>query len=381
VTTSASARIQHRPRVLSVGPDPDGRGGMVTVTRLMMRHCGPVAELSVVRTHVDGPLARRVAVWVGGTARVLLRLVTRRVDVLHLHVSRRGSILRKIILAHAAGALRVPLVLHCHAGQFSDEFRAMPRAVQRLVAAGFRRADQLVVLGDRWRNDYVDLIGIPADRVVVVTNPVELPAAVPPRPGPPVRIAYLGRFDEGKGTADLLRAMAALPADIRSRSLLSMAGDGDVDGVRTLCTALGLDGVVRISGWFGPRERDAVLAESSVFVLPSYHEGLPMAMLEAMAWGVVPVVTPVGSIPEIVVDGHNGLLVQPGDVAGIAAAVARLVADPELVARLSTAARSSAARHGTEPFVRRLAQVWAAARATRSSVARPTGGSRADTAA
>lgn len=354
-----------RPRVLSVGPDPDGRGGMVAVTRLMLRHCGSVADVDAVRTHVDGSVPRRLAVWASGTVNVLRRLRSGRVDVLHLHVSRRGSILRKLVLAHAAAALRVPLVLHCHAGQFSDEFRAMPRPLQRAVAAGLRRADRLVVLGEGWRRDYVELIGIPAERVVVLTNPVELPAEVPARGTSPVRIAYLGRMEQAKGTSDLLEAVAALPAAVRARVHLAMAGDGDVDGTRAHVHSLGLADTVSVAGWFGPEERDAALAAATVFVLPSYHEGLPMAMLEAMAWGVVPVVTPVGSIPEVVTDDRDGLLVSPGDVDGIAKALQRLVEDPELTSRLAGAARRTAEQHGVDPFVRRLAQVWDDARSAR----------------
>lgn len=354
-----------RPRVLSVGPDPDGRGGMVAVTLLMRRHCESVAEIEVVRTHVDGSAPRRLAVWAGGTVSVLRRLLSRRVDVLHLHVSRRGSIARKIVLAHAAATLRVPLVLHCHAGQFSDEFRAMPRPLQRVVAAGLRRADRLIVLGEGWRRDYIELLGIPAERVVVLTNPVELPAEVPARGTSPVRIAYLGRMERAKGTTDLLEAVAALPAAVRARVHLAMAGDGDVDGTRAHVHALGLADTVSVAGWFGPEERDAALAAATVFVLPSYHEGLPMAMLEAMAWGVVPVVTPVGSIPEVVTDDRDGLLVSPGDVDGIAKALQRLVEDPELTHRLAGAARRTAEQHGVGPFVRGLAEVWDAARSAR----------------
>lgn len=351
-----------RLRVLTVGPDPDGRGGMVTVTRLMLRHTADVADLTAIGTHVDAGVARRLWAWGSGTARVVTRLLGRRVDVLHLHVSRRGSILRKLILAHAAAASRTPLVVHCHAGQFADEFRAMPRPLQRVVAAGLRRADRLVVLGEGWRRSYVELIGIPADRVVVLTNPVELPVRVPERPATPVRVAYLGRMEQAKGTFDLLDAVASLPPAVRDRMHLSMAGDGDVEGTRERVRAAGLTGTVQVAGWFTPDERDAALAAASVFVLPSYHEGLPMAMLEAMAFGVVPVVSPVGSIPEIVVDESNGLLVEPGDMAGLAKALQRLVEDPELTSRLAAAARSTAEQHGTEPFVRRLAEVWQAAR-------------------
>lgn len=347
-----------RPRVLSVGPDPEGRGGMVAVTHLMIRHCTEVADLTVVRTHVDGSAARRVATWVAGTAKVLRRLARREVDVLHLHVSRRGSILRKVTLVPAARLFRVPLVLHCHAGQFSDEFRAMPRPLRGLVAAAFRQADLLLVLGARWRSDYVELIGIPPERVVVVTNPVEAPAELPARPASPVRLAYLGRYQEGKGTYDLLRAVATLPPQVRAACRLSMAGDGDVATARALVRELALEDAVEVAGWLGPAERDAALAAASVFVLPSYHEGLPMAMLEAMAWGLVPVVSPVGGIPEIVTNDANGLIVTPGDVPGIAAALERVVTDQQVRSRLSAAARRTAAEHGIEPFVESLARAW-----------------------
>lgn len=354
------SRPRH-PRVLSVGPDPHGRGGMVAVTRLMMRHCDAVADLEVIRTHVDGSAGERLRAWLGGSARVVHRLATGRVDVLHLHVSRRGSILRKVLLTVPARLLRVPFVLHCHAGQFADEFRSMPRPLQRLIAVAFRRADHLVVLGSRWKSEYVELVGIEPSRVSVATNPVALPEHVPQRPVSPVTLVYLGRYEHGKGTYDLLRAVAALAPPLRSGIRLMMAGDGEVDRARGLVDELGLTDIVTVRGWVDPTERDAMLATASVFVLPSYHEGLPMAMLEAMAWGVVPVVSPVGSIPEIVVDGHNGLIVEPGDVSSIGGALRRLITDPQLRARLAQGARRTAADHGVEPFVDRLAQVWRAA--------------------
>jgi glycosyltransferase involved in cell wall biosynthesis len=119
--------------------------------------------------------------------------------------------------------------------------------------------------------------------------------------------------------------------------------------------------VVEVRDWVDREERDRLLARSAVFVLPSYNEGLPMAMLEAMAWGLAPVVSAVGGIPEVVTDGDNGLLVDPGDVPQLARAIRRLVDDPGLVSRLGAAARTSAAERGADLYGDRVHEVWRSA--------------------
>lgn len=349
-----------RPRVLSVGPDHRGRGGMATVERQILESGGRVADVRAVATHVEGSAPRRVRTAARGTATVLGALARGRVDVLHLHVAKRGSIVRKGLLTYAAAAYRVPVVLHCHGGVFADDYRRMPAVLAWAVSRMFRRAARVVVLGEYWRTVYVDLVGVDPDRIVVALNAVRLPDAVPVRPAGPVRMAFLAKYGAGKGSSDLIRAVAALPTPVRAAVRLVMAGHGDVDEARALVAELGVSDAVEVRGWIDPPERDALLAESSVFVLPSPNEGLPMSMLEAMAWGVVPVVTAVGAIPEVVVDGENGLFVRPGDVADIAAALSRLAQDPALVTRLARAARHTAEGHDLDHYIERLGEVWRA---------------------
>ena len=98
----------------------------------------------------------------------------------------------------------------------------------------------------------------------------------------------VGPLGERKGTYDLVEAAALLPEVARERLTITLAGDGDVDQIREKVHSLGLDDTVTVPGWIGPAERDRLLSEAAIFVLPSYEEGLPMALLEAMAHGVVP---------------------------------------------------------------------------------------------
>ncbi|MBI3003324.1 MAG: glycosyltransferase family 4 protein, partial [candidate division NC10 bacterium] len=109
---------------------------------------------------------------------------------------------------------------------------------------------------------------------------------------------------------------------------------------------------VRFLGWREDIPR--ILAALSVFVLPSANEGMGMVLVEAMAMGVPVVATRVGGIPSVVPDGECGLLVEPGDVAGLAGAVAKLLADPALAARMGAAGRRRAAAYGVESMVEQL---------------------------
>ena len=141
--------------------------------------------------------------------------------------------------------------------------------------------------------------------------------------GPRVQFLSLGRLSERKGSYDLVNAFASLSPELRARARLVLAGDGDVEGVRQLAAPLGDS--VRVLSWIDSAERDRLLDASDVFVLPSHAEGLPMALLEAMAAGLPAIVTPVGGIPDVLTHGAEGLLVEPGTSYQLAAAMTRLL--------------------------------------------------------
>ena len=150
----------------------------------------------------------------------------------------------------------------------------------------------------------------------------------------------LGRLGERKGTYDLVAAAeAALGKNPELRFCL--AGDGEVERARAIVKEKGLEGNIDVVGWVNGEEKLRRLHEAATLVLPSYHEGLPMAILEAMAAGKAIISTNVGAIPEVVGDG-NGILVEPGDVPALTQALLRCSADGEALARMSANNREKA---------------------------------------
>ena len=249
-------------------------------------------------------------------------------------------------------------MVHAHAGLFLDWFDGLPRPARGLV----RRllvADRVIALNETVRDGYARRLGVPADRMLMMSNPVEWPDDVPERRRDgPVGAAFLGYFREMKGVFDLLRATSLLPPEHRERLRLVVAGHGDPEPVRAAVREAGITDVVDVREYLPPAERDAVLAEAEILVLPSYAEGLPMSVLEAMAWGVAPVVTPVGGLASLVRDGQNGVLVPVGDPEALASALGKLLVDDEARRAMGARARDDVHVFAAEPWAARLAELW-----------------------
>ena len=128
--------------------------------------------------------------------------------------------------------------------------------------------------------------------------------------------------------------------------------------LRNETARLGLDSNVSWAGFLAGEQKASAYAQADVFVLPSYAEGLPMALLEAMAWGLPAICTPVGSIPKQVHDGVEGFLVQPGDVAHLARAIERIVGDDALRARMAVAARATVEPLSVDLFVEAVVALY-----------------------
>jgi glycosyltransferase involved in cell wall biosynthesis len=124
---------------------------------------------------------------------------------------------------------------------------------------------------------------------------------------------------------------------------------------------LGISDAVALPGWVTGAEKEAWMQRASVFVLPSYAEGMPMSLLEAMAAGIPTVSTAVGSVPEVVTDGVNGFLMAPGDTAALAKLLGRLLRDAGLRASVAAAARATVRRRfGADRMLARLEHLYAA---------------------
>lgn len=346
--------MAERPRILQVGPDV--RGGMRAVMHgLFASPLGERYRLELVATHRGAAAAERLAVYLLALWRVAWWSLRGRGRIVHVHATVRGSMLRKSFVVLLAAALRRRVVLHMHSGPGDVVFERGKLGPLRvaLFRRMFRRADVVLAVSAASAAALEETYG--AEGVVVVPNPApEAPAAPLPRGEEGQTAIYLGGFaNRVKGGEELLAALAQ-PELEKQRAILAGPGELPPCG-RELVAARS---AVEWRGWLGEAEREAALRDTAIFVLPSTSEGLPMALLEAMAWGRAIVATAVGGVPDVLSDGEDALIVSPSDPAALATALVRLAGDTALRERLGPAARARALRLNAEEVTDRLDRIY-----------------------
>ena len=320
-------------------------GGIGQLTAYLLEAWAGTKDDTVARRVIDtrgrGGRLAGITAFVRASWRLAAMLGAGRVGLVHANMSTRGSAWRKCALCRLAQAAGVPTVLHLHGADFEAYRAALPGWRRALLDATLRRAARVIVLGRFWRELLVDEAGLSPERVAVVPNGVPAPRPVGRGPaGGTVEIVLLGRLGARKGVPELLSALAS-PGLLERDWRATLAGDGDVDGFRRQAERLGLGARVALPGWLDREAASALLARADVFVLPSHHEGMPLAVVEALAHGVAVVATPVGANPEFLVDEGNALLVPPGDAGALADAIGRLLDDAVLRTRLALAGRET----------------------------------------
>jgi glycosyltransferase involved in cell wall biosynthesis len=290
---------------------------------------------------------------------LLVRAALRNTDLLHIHLSIRGSSIRKSIIGSVARACKIPYVVHLHGietvGFWEDAGPRLAAALERLFAGSVG----VVVMGRYWRDVITRRVPAVIDRIVILPNATPDPVAVKPaspRSGR-VQVTFLGQLGARKGTPTLVAALSRLAG--RSDWSAVIAGDGDVAQTRAQIRDLGLADRVEVPGWLGVEAREAVFGTTDILVLPSTAENLPMVVMEALARGIAVIATPVGALPEVIISGENGLLVPVGDVETLATQIARLIDDPALRGALGSAARRHhEERYAFDAYISQLIAIW-----------------------
>jgi glycosyltransferase involved in cell wall biosynthesis len=351
--------MPERERVLQLGPDPTIGGGMAAALRaLLASPLGERYELEVVPTYRGAEPLRRLAIYCGALARLGAWSLRGRGRIVHVHVTVRGSMYRKSVCVLIAKALRRKVVFHVHSGagdiaQFAASRGALSLALFR---AAFAASDAVLAVSEASAEALGRAYGITG--VAVVPNAAPLVAPFTRETDPDaVRVAYLGGFaNPAKGGDVLLSALGlALPREPRLRVTLAGPGELPREGAELVARQPALEWV----GWLDPAAKDALLRSAEVFLMPSRSEGLPMALLEAMAHGMTVLASAAGGIPEVVDSGVDGCLVPSEDPEALADALCEIATDAALRERLAAAARQRVEKLDAVEVAGRLEALYA----------------------
>ena len=243
-------------------------------------------------------------------------------------------------MARIAQLFRVPNILYLRSGHILPLF-AKPGLKRRISQYFLHGSEFLGVQGANWL-PFIESVGGPLDRVRVIPNWLEpetklRDTPLTHNPGAPVRFCFTGWMVQAKGVTELIDAATQLHAAGKNFKLTLMGGGTLLDQLQAQVEERGLGDCVTLTGWMDPAMVGPVLEKMDVFVLPTYAEGFPNALMEAMSKGLPAISTPVGGIPDSLLDGQNGFLIAPRDSVALASAMQRYIDDPALISTHSEA--------------------------------------------
>lgn len=322
--------------LLVVGPASEVTGG---VARYLTEQCRHLPAEITTTVYDDGTTggslrSRGPPKAFAALRRAVAFLGQPRPDVVHVHSSHGLSFYRAAFyVLVATDVWNRPVVLHVHGSSFDEFVRTDSAVSRRLQSIVFDATDAVVVLSPYWRRVLAERV--PEEKLWVVPNAVDVSEYDPTFDVDPPTVVFVSNHIERKGIRELVAAVDRLQRDddvpvFRTR----IAGRGpESDHARRLADRYE---TVEYLGYISEREKRQVLEDASIYVLPTYAEGLPIALLEGMAGGNAAISTDVGSIPEVI-GSENGRLVAPGDVDQLTAALRDLVSAPDTVESMGRA--------------------------------------------
>lgn len=296
-------------KILFIGPE-DTFGGIGAVLRIYRDH---INDFQFISTYPSKGEKSIFSYFIKSCFTITKFLIIHpKVAYLHIHAASKGSYLRKIIIAYIGKCFGKKIIFHIHAGYF-DQFYKNAGIFQFLIRRQLRRMDKVICLTENWYDYFTNELGL--ENVEVLGNPITL------QNNPRIHhvkdvltLLYLGNLSENKGIFDLLVFLRNNYYFNNNQITLLVGGIGNLDRFNeVLASSTILTNNVHYYGWVEAPMKNTLFDQSDAFILPSYFEGLPVSILEALAYAKPIIATRVGGIPSVVKEHVNGWLFTPGE--------------------------------------------------------------------
>lgn len=344
---------------LTVATDIEGMGGIASVLKTYQQ-AGFLDRwnIKLIASHSTDNRWQTYLLFLTALFKVCINMLFKPVGLVHVHMSSRGSYLRKSIIIKLVKLLKGKVILHLHSGEF-DQFyeKECSTKKQEQIRALFASCERVIVLA-KTRLVWLQSILSSSEHLRVIYNCVDQ-QHLSRENKQASTVAFLGKVCDLKGIKDLINAFK-LVLESEPKAMLYLAGDGEIGTYQKLAEDLGIEESIEFLGWVSGEQKEALLAKADIYCLPSYKEGFPMGIIEAMSLEIPIVASRAGGIPDALEHGKEGLLIDAGDIQALANAITRLIQDRALNTELAANAKQKFTENfSTEVIFNQLDQIYA----------------------
>lgn len=264
-------------------------------------------------------LLKAIEAWLQMGVRLL---VDRDIRIVHIHTASYNSFKRSAWYVKMGKLMGRKVILHIHGGGFKEYYATNPQWITSVLD----KCDVIITLSVSWKQFYQSITCCP--HIFIVENIISPPVLKQVgKSDDRFHLLFLGLVDRQKGIFDLLETVHEYIEVFRNKLVLHIGGNGQIYILREMIAQYELNDIVTYEGFVSGARKTDLLLGCDAFILPSYTEGLPVSILEAMSYGKPILSTPVGGIPEVVEQNVNGILFQPGDKKAMIEAIELIMND------------------------------------------------------
>ena len=344
-------------KVLTVGPDyKNHRGGVGAVISVYSKY---FEVFNFIPSYKVGSVFYKSYVFFKSLFKLFFTLISNRgIKIIHIHGASNGSFYRKFIIFFICKyVFRKKIVYHIHGGGFGIFYNKSGNFSKALIRTLLRNSDCVITLSQSWYKYFKENFNI--KELFVLPNIIDYPDKLQKTIIPDsLTFLFFGLICEAKGIFDLLTVIENNKEDYRSRMKLLIGGNGDTQKLKTLIDENHIGDIIEYLGWVDNERKSAAFNKSDVFVLPSYTEGLPISILEAMSYGKAIIATDVGGVSEIVKENENGILIEPGNLHQMKQSINRMLDNKDLVKRFGEVSELSVQKYLPDQVLKRLEEIY-----------------------
>jgi len=339
--------------VLFVGPQNE-KGGIGAVLETYKRE---MEGFRMVSTYPSTGNSNKHFYFLKQLVSIFKLLITEEdIKILHIHCASKGSFLRKSMVALLGNALGKKTIMHIHGGLFHSFYQSsifMTFWVRTILQS----CDRVICLTPDWHQIFSEDLHL--ENLSVVLNPVKTCPFNPyPHSFNSISFLFLGTITDNKGIFELVNYLQKNRFYLAKKIKLTICGEGDSARLISLINRENQVNNIFFAGWVNGTKKNALIAETDIFILPSHYEGLPMAILEAMSAGKPIISTFVGGIPSVVQPQHNGWLIEPGKINQLDSVFDQIFNEPALISRYGLNAFADAKQFHVHAIVSKLNNIY-----------------------
>lgn len=341
-------------KVLMLGPARDVKGGMTSVVNNYFEYgLDKLINLKYIETINDKNKMSKILEMLKGFMEFIINIS--KYDIVHIHMASRISTFRKGIYVRIAKKINKKVIIHIHGAEYRIFFEECNKRQKKYVRKTLSLADKIIVLSEEWKEYFSNIVD--EKKIVVLYNSIILPNDFE-KNTETHKFLFLGRIGKRKGIYDLIEVIERLLIDYPDIELY-VGGDGEIEKVKKIIENKKMKNNVHILGWISGKQREKYLKECTFYVLPSYNEGMPMSVIEGMAYKNIVISTKVGGIPKVIQNKENGIIIEPGDKEKLYESINLLLNNTELRKKISNNARITVKeKFNIENNIKKLIEVY-----------------------